>query len=55
MDCAQIECPDLFEPEMPNCVRQFKLDDCCSSMTMCGKYIQVLLFSIIFFKCLLKQ
>ncbi|XP_077285263.1 uncharacterized protein LOC143910601 [Arctopsyche grandis] len=38
LTCAQVECPDLFEPPKPEgeqCVKQYRLKDCCSYKEIC--------------------
>lgn len=43
MTCAQVECPDLFGPPQPEgkqCVKQYRLRDCCSYKEICGKFFQ---------------
>lgn len=36
--CANIECPDLFQPYDPKCVKQYKINDCCPYNRICGNF-----------------
>lgn len=38
LTCVNVECPELFQGPLsdPNCFRQYKLDECCSTNTYCS-------------------
>lgn len=36
-NCANIECPDLFNRPPEDCVLQYSHDKCCSDSMVCGK------------------
>lgn len=35
-NCAQIECPELFNPPEPGCIHQIEKGNCCSGKKFCG-------------------
>ncbi|XP_053677446.1 uncharacterized protein LOC128727545 [Anopheles nili] len=35
--CAHIDCPEFLTPHRAGCVRQYRMNDCCSAMQTCGE------------------